>query len=49
MNSGWENQYTREWLTLRADTALGAEKVAAALDKVVALRRTPKPITVERN
>lgn len=41
------DQYTRECLTLHADTALSGEKVAAALDKVVALRGAPKSITVD--
>ena len=36
------DQYTRECLTLHADTALSGEKVATALDKVVALRGAPK-------
>lgn len=39
------DQYTRECLTLHADTALSGEKVANALDKVVALRGAPKSIT----
>ena len=39
--------YTRECLTLHADTALSGEKVASALDKVVALRGAPKSITVD--
>jgi len=41
------DQYTRECLTLHADTALRGEKVATALDKVVASRGTPKSITVD--
>ena len=41
------DQFTRECLTLFADTALSGEKVAAALDKVVALRGTPQSITVD--
>jgi putative transposase len=41
------DQYTRECLTLHADTALSGEKVATALDKVVADRGTPKSITVD--
>ncbi len=41
------DQYTRECLTLHADTALSGEKVATALDKVVAGRGTPKSITVD--
>jgi putative transposase len=41
------DQYTRECLTLHADTALSGEKVAAALDRIVALRRTPQSITVD--
>jgi putative transposase len=41
------DQYTRECLTLHADTALSGEKVATALDKVVASRGTPKSITVD--
>jgi transposase InsO family protein len=41
------DQYTRECLTLHADTALSGEKVAAALDKVVAHRGAPKSITVD--
>ena len=35
------DQFTRECLTLFADTALSGEKVAAALDKVVNQRGTP--------
>jgi transposase InsO family protein len=38
------DQYTRECLTVHTDTALSGEKVAAALDKVVALRGAPKLI-----
>jgi putative transposase len=41
------DQYTRECLTLHADMALSGEKVATALDKVVALRGAPKSITVD--
>jgi putative transposase len=41
------DQYTRECLTLHADTALSGEKVATALDRVVALRGTPRSITVD--
>ncbi len=41
------DQFTRECLTLFADTALSGEKVAAALDKIVALRGTPQSITVD--
>jgi putative transposase len=41
------DQYTRECLTLHADTALSGEKVAGVLDKVVALRGAPKSITVD--
>jgi putative transposase len=41
------DQYTRECLTLHADTALSGEKVAAALDKIVASRGAPKSITVD--
>ncbi len=41
------DQFTRECLTLFADTALSGEKVATALDKVVALRGTPQSITVD--
>lgn len=41
------DQYTRECLTLHADTALSGEKVATALDTVVAGRGTPKSITVD--
>jgi len=35
-------------LCLHADTSLSGEKVAAALDKVVALRGAPESITVEK-
>ena len=35
------DQFTRECLTLFADTALSGEKVAAALDKIAALRGAP--------
>lgn len=41
------DQYTRECLTLFADTALSGEKVAAALDRIVALRGAPQSITVD--
>jgi len=41
------DQYTRECLVLFADVALSGDKVAAALDKVVAARGTPKSITVD--
>ncbi len=41
------DQFTRECLTLFADTALSGEKVATALDKVVTLRGTPQSITVD--
>lgn len=41
------DQFTRECLCLHADTALSGEKVAAALDKVVALRGAPESITVD--
>ena len=42
------DQHTRECLTLQADTALSGEKVATALDRIVALRGTPKSITVDK-
>ena len=41
------DQFTRECLTLFADTALSGEKVAAALDKIAALRGAPQSITVD--
>ena len=41
------DQFTRECLTLHADTALSGEKVATALDKVVAQRGAPQSITVD--
>jgi putative transposase len=41
------DQFTRECLTLHADTALSGEKVAAALDEIVAGRGAPKSITVD--
>jgi putative transposase len=41
------DQYTRECLTLHADTALSGEKVATALDNIVVLRGAPKSITVD--
>ena len=41
------DQYTRECLTLHADTALSGEKVAPELDKIVAGRGAPRSITVD--
>jgi len=41
------DQYTRECLTLHADTDLSGEKVVAALDKIVTSRGAPKSITVD--
>jgi putative transposase len=41
------DQYTRECLTLHADTALSGEKVAAALDEITARRGAPESITVD--
>lgn len=41
------DQYTRECLTLHADTALSGGKVAAALDKILANRGAPQSITVD--
>lgn len=41
------DQYTRECLALHADTALSGDKVAAALDKILANRGAPKSITVD--
>ena len=41
------DQFTRECLCLHADSSLSGEKVAAALDKVVALRGAPASITVD--
>jgi putative transposase len=41
------DQFTRECLALHADNSLSGEKVATALDKVVALRGTPASITVD--
>ena len=41
------DQFTRECLTLFADTSLNGEKVATALDKVVSRRGTPQSITVD--
>lgn len=41
------DQYTRECLTLHADTALSGEKVAAALDKIISRRGAPESITVD--
>jgi putative transposase len=41
------DQFTRECLLLHADTALSGEKVALALDAVVAGRGAPQSITVD--
>lgn len=41
------DQYTRECLVLHADTALSGEKVAIALDMIVAVRGAPKSTTVD--
>ena len=41
------DQYTRECLTLHADTALSGEKVATDLDEVIASRGAPQSITVD--
>ena len=41
------DQFTRECLTLFADTSLNGEKVAAALDRIVAERGAPQSITVD--
>jgi putative transposase len=41
------DQFTRECLTLFADTTLSGQKVAAALDKIVELRGTAQSITVD--
>ena len=41
------DQFTRECLLLHADTALSGEKVAGALDRVVAGRGAPQSITVD--
>ena len=41
------DQFTRECLCLHADTTLSGEKVAAALDMVVARRGAPESITVD--
>ncbi len=41
------DQFTRECLCLHADSSLSGEKVAAALEKVVALRGVPASITVD--
>jgi putative transposase len=41
------DQFTRECLTLFADTSLNGERVAMALDKVVSRRGTPQSITVD--
>lgn len=46
-NGARTGQYTRECLTLHADTALSGEKVAAALDWILAGRSVPKSITVD--
>jgi putative transposase len=40
------DQFTRECLTLFADSALSGEKVAIALDKIVVLRGAPESIDV---
>jgi putative transposase len=41
------DQYTRECLTLLADTALSGEKVAKELSKIVTRRGAPQSITVD--
>jgi putative transposase len=41
------DQFTRECLCLHTDTALNGEKVAAALDVIVAERGAPRSITVD--
>jgi putative transposase len=41
------DQYTRECLTLHADTALSGERVAGTLDKIVVSQGAPKSITVD--
>ncbi len=41
------DQFTRECLCLHADGTLSGEKVAVALDKVIALRGAPQSITVD--
>jgi putative transposase len=41
------DQFTRECLTLHADTALSGEKVAMALSKIVGIRGAPQSITVD--
>ncbi len=41
------DQFTRECLTLFADTSLSGEKVAAAVDRIVAERGAPQSITVD--
>jgi putative transposase len=41
------DQFTRECLVLHADTGLSGEKVAAALDTIVAERGAPQSITVD--
>lgn len=43
------DQFTRECLALFADGSLTGEKVAAALDRIVADRGAPQSITVARN
>ncbi len=41
------DQFTRECLTLFADTSLSGEKVAMALDKILSQRGVPQSITVD--
>jgi putative transposase len=41
------DQFTRECLTLHADTALSGEKIAMALSKIVGIRGAPQSITVD--
>jgi len=41
------DQFTRECLTLHADTALSGEKVAIELSKIVGIRGAPQSITVD--
>jgi putative transposase len=41
------DQFTRECLTLHADTALSGEKVAMALSKIVGIRGVPQSVTVD--
>jgi putative transposase len=41
------DQFTRECLTLHADTALSGEKVAMALSKIVRIRGAPQSITAD--